>query len=139
MKFLIRFLISLTVFVLTGYGQLDAHTHNEGNSDTIVKNLDRVGNVNVDIVSHGTNLMRSSHYFEPDTSKIRATDNEGEEEELSQTSKKSSEISSYFIPSFFNNVPASFYHYVKKSLPFTEHFSHFTSYRRYIAFRVFRI
>lgn len=140
MKFLLKFFISLCVFLLAGNGQLDANTPNENTNESIVRSLEKVGKASLEVrVNNETTFMRSSHYFEPDNSKLRATDNEGEEEELNHSSKKSLQVSSYFIAALFNNVPASFYNTIKKSLPASEHFFHFPSNRRYIAFRVIRI
>lgn len=140
MKFLLRFFITLFVLVFAGNGQLDAHSYVSDTNTTLYKTLENIGKVRCDAtVNNETSFMRSSHYFEPDNSKLRATDNEGEEEELNHTSKKSLQLNSYHIAIFFNNVLASFYHDDKKHIPATDSLFHFTSYKRYIAFRVIRI
>ncbi|MFD2602138.1 hypothetical protein [Flavobacterium suzhouense] len=140
MKFLSRFFITLLVLVFAGNGQLDAHSYAASTNTTLYKTLENIGKVRCDVtVNNETNFMRSSRYFEPDNSKLRATDNEGEEEELNHTSKKSLQLNGYHIAAFFNSVLASFYHDDKKNTPATDNLFHFTSYKRYIAFRVIRI
>jgi hypothetical protein len=140
MKFLLRLFISLCVFLLAGNGQLSAHTHNKDTNESIIRSLEKVGKASLEVTDNSeTTFMRSSHYFEPDNSKLRATDNEGEEEELNHPSKKSLQGSGYFFAAFFQNLWACFYDTGKKGLSVTEHFFHFASNRRYIAFRVIRI
>ena len=140
MKFLLRLFISLCVFLLAGNGQLSARAHYENTNESIIRSLEKVGKASLEVtVNSETTFMRSSHYFEPDNSKLRATDNEGEEEELNHPSKKSLQVSGYFFAAFFQNLLVSFYETGKKGLPVTEQFFHFASNRRYIAFRVIRI
>ena len=126
--------------MLAGNGQVNAHPYTQNTDGAIVKHLENIGKFPSDAtVSNETNFMRASHYFGPDNSKLRATDNEGEEEELNHSSKKSLQLNSYAIAAIFSNVLASFYNNVKKNTLATEHLFHFTSYKRYIAFRVIRI
>jgi hypothetical protein len=139
MKFLLRFFISALVFLLSGYGQMHANSDRESINCASIENLQK-SNAILDLVQNSeTTTFKALHSYEQADSKFRATDNEGEEDELSSGSKKSLELNNYFTIAFSAKLPVSFYHHVKKSLPVSELFINFSSYRKYIVFRVIRI
>jgi hypothetical protein len=138
MKFLVRFFIALSFFMLTGFGQLHANAHKNAKS-VLVEKTETLQKQHIDVLLNGQpSIVKSSHYFQPDTYKIRANDTEGEEDELS-SAKKYLEINKYFNVAFFDQLSVHFSHSIKKSLFINKHFFHFSSNRRFIIFRVIRI
>lgn len=138
MKFLVRFVIALSVFLLTGFGQLHANAYN----DTARPSIDKSENLRkeyIDALLNGQpSIVKSSHYFQPDTYKIRANDNEGEEDEQS-SAKKYSVVAKYSNAALFDQSSVELSHSIKKNLFFNKHFFHLSSFRRFIIFRVIRI
>lgn len=137
MKFLVRFFIALSIFLLTGFGQLHANAHTNTaaasieKSDALHKHIDA-------LVNGQPSIVTSSHYFQPDNLKIRATDTEVEEDNLS-SAKKCLEASKYFTAALFDHSSVQFSHSIKKSIFSNKPFFNFSSYRKYIVFRVIRI
>ncbi|MEL1245631.1 hypothetical protein AAEO56_15255 [Flavobacterium sp. DGU11] len=82
-------------------------------------------------------------HFEKQNDKIESFDNEEEEEELSISKlpfyKKYVELNKQFSTSYYANTPELSYQSLKKSVPPSGLFLHFTPQRRYIMFRVIRI
>ena len=137
MKFLVRFFITLFVF-LAGYSQLDAREHKDHAGYSPMKNLVESENATfVNALFEETPVFSSTHSLETESYKLRATDNEGEEDEMS--SKKIVDFNHYFIANINAQAPVFFYRNDKKCIPSGEHFFHFSSYRRYIIYRVIRI
>jgi len=138
MKFLVRFFITLYIF-LAGFSQVDAREHKDHAGYSPIKNLIKSENaVCVNALFEESPVFTSTHSLQAENYKFKATDNEGEEDELS-SSKKSLDLNTYFVTNFNAQAPVSFYHADKKCVPASEHFFHFSSYRRYIIYRVIRI
>lgn len=138
MKFLVRFVIAASVFMLTGLGQLHANAHTENKNTSVEASIDLQRQYMDALINGQPSIVKSSHYFQPDTFKIRATDNEVEEDELS-SAKKYLDVNKYFIAESFDQSYIYFSNTVKNSLFSHKHFFHLSSFRRFIIFRVIRI
>jgi len=77
-------------------------------------------------------------HTERQNDKIVVTDNEGDDEEL-VSYKKYLEINNYFTTALYAQTLGYSHRYVKESLPQSKPFSYFSSYRKYIVFRVIRL
>jgi hypothetical protein len=138
MKFLVRFFIALSVFMLTGFGQLHASAHKDSKG-VLLEKSENLKEQYIDALLNGhPSIVKSSHYFQPDNSSIRATDNEVEEDELS-SAKKYLDANKYFSVSLFDQSLVNLSHSIKNNLFFNKHFFPLSSYRRFIVFRVIRI
>ncbi len=137
MKFLVRFFIALSIFLLTGFGQLHATAHKDASAAVIEKSDNLHKHIGA-LVNGQPSIVTSSHYFQPDTLKFRATDTEVEEDNL-PSAKKCLEASKYFTTALFDFSSVQFSHSIKKSLFYTKHFLNFSSYKKYIVFLVIRI
>ena len=139
MRLLFKIFISLYVFLLSGYGQLDAHADNNPLSLTSSKSTENFG------YSHSSTLQNDkfctflpvNSFAEKENLKFRATDNEDEEDDLSGF--KYLAINNCFTAVFYGQVSGYFCcRYVKKGLTYSNLFSYF-SINKYIVFRVIRI
>jgi hypothetical protein len=126
---------------LSGYGQLNAHAYQDCVCYTSIKSLenldakfDTVQNDGVDAV------IRSVFPLLTQNDKIDVTDNDNEDETNKISSfKKYLETNKYFTTLFNTQTPQYFCHCVKKRLSVFKNSFNFSSYRRYIIFRVIRI
>jgi len=137
MKFLVRFIVALSVFLLTGFGQL--HANADRSTAASINKSENLKKEYIDAFLNGQpSIVKSSHYFQPDTYKIRANDNEGEEDEQ-LSAKKYSVVAKYSNAALFDQSSVELSQSIKKNLFFNKHFFHLSSFRRFIIFRVIRI
>lgn len=139
MKVLIRLFIALFIFLSSGYGQLYAHNHQDDNFTAPIQNLKWMEQEDSDTLSScDTTLIGiPHHYIEKENVKLRPTDDEGDEDEIT-TLKNYLGAGNYFATIFYNQTPGYFSQNIKSCLPFSKHFSYFSS-DRYIKFRVLRL
>lgn len=136
-KLLFSFFLALSALLLTGSGQLHAHEYNNDINEFAVKAA------GVSDHSEITNMLLSQEWqVESSTvvvkSKSHTLDNEVEEDSLSG-GKKYSVLDKYFSTLYFTQIPGYFCQQCKNGLRSGAQFLHFSSYRRYIVFRVIRI
>lgn len=139
MKFQIRFLVALCIFLFSGYGQLSAHTHTES-TRVIYSTLSNLGKIPFTSFKGAQNDISNyaSCYIEKQNDKTYTTDNETEENELT-SSKKWLELNNYFITVFSAQTSKHFCQNIKKSSHFCRLFSFLPPCKWYIMFRVIRI
>lgn len=147
-KFLIRFLLSLSILLLSGYSYLYAHSHQEGAFSSLKKNLKEADQSGVSFFrsSSAFTIQSSSSNTEKPPVKIEAAEIiEIEEEEDKDENdklialKKHSESSNHFAAIFNDLVFGSLFQGDCIDFPFWKSFSYHSSYRLYLIFRVFRI
>ena len=142
MKLLIRFFIALYIFLLSGYAQLHATgMYKDCVCNSHIYNLDgsihaglSVSLQDADCLTYKTALSKKDKVDD----KIDTSDNEEENDEQVSV-KKLLDANKYFVIAFGGQTSGLFYQDIKKSLPSCKLFSNFTSYKRYIIFRVIRI
>lgn len=138
-KFLIRFLLSLCILLLSGYSHLHAHAYQELSSYALIKNLKGSEHVSFRTVQNVQTFISSlSPSVTEKSFKVEAAEIE-EEENKSVSFKKYLENSNYLTAVFYVLALAYFFRYIKTSLLFCKHFSYTLSQRRYLIFHVFRI
>ncbi|MGS2764640.1 hypothetical protein [Sinomicrobium sp. M5D2P9] len=141
MKLVIRFFISLSVFLLSGHHLLYAHMdHDEGVAP--VSNLEsyefaglETAHDHPDFVIRPASLHREKRGHETEERNI-----EEEYNELISLKKHSGSGNVHITALFYALIFGNFLYPAKKRLFFSRHFSHFLSLTPlYIRFRVFRI
>lgn len=139
MKFQIRFLVALFIFLFSGYGQLSAHTQAEstGVIYSTFSNLEKL-QIGSFKVSQNDISNYASCYIEKLNDKTYTTDSETEENELT-SSKKWLELNNYFITVFSAQTSKHLCLNIKKSSHFSRLFSFLPPCKWYIMFRVIRI
>jgi hypothetical protein len=141
-KFLIRFFLSLYIFLLGGYSLLNAHAY-EGYVHHSTINLSKKSDV-ASFVKERSNLVLiekpTSSVPKKERFRIEITEKEMEEDEL-VTHKKNLVVSNCFTAFFDTDAHGSFIRrYLKTRLPFGKHFSYLFSYKSlHLIFQVFRI
>ena len=142
-KTLIKYLLSLCILLLSGYGHLSAHAYKESTFYAPLKNLQGSAQVSFDFVKNDQTFIigSSSSGTEKENCIIEATDiKENEEEEYELISFKKHLASSNFFTAIFCALTFGyFYCTFKKILPFWNRLSYITSYRWYVVFQVFII
>ena len=139
-KLLFRFFISLYVLT-TGYSQLHAATHEEVAYRTAQYEIEHHHTGLAELLcDNGLHIKSASTNIEQQHDKINPNDSENEENELT-SSKKSPEVSKYFLTAFSARAPGKQDYGYKLSLPLCKQAFYSTTYNSplYIVFRVFRI
>lgn len=138
-SFLIKFLVSL-IILLSGGGQLNAHTEKDTAPYSSIKSLQEAEHVDLGLeyLKKEYTLKSGVPVTEKQGDKIHATDNEIEEDETSSY-KKNLEISKFFTTDSYSQTHEYFCHYTKRRLAIRKRFFYFSSYKWYIIFGVFRI
>lgn len=141
---LTRFFLMLFVVLLGGQGVLNAHPYQVHNGYALEKNAESLA-LQFDF---GFSQDYDASYFksipfrtqtEKQNEKFVVTDNEGDDEEL-VSYKKYLEINNYFTTALYAQTLGYSHRYVKESLPYySRPLSYFSSYRKYIVFRVIRL
>lgn len=141
---LTRFFLMLFVVLLGGQGVLNAHPYQGHNGYALDKNAESLA-LQFDF---GFSQDYDASYFksipfrtqtEKQNEKFVVTDNEGDDEEL-VSYKKYLEINNYFTSALYAQTLGYSHRYVKESLPYySRPLSYFSSYRKYIVFRVIRL
>ena len=138
MRLLFRIFITLYVFLLSGYGQLDVHADNNAISLSSEKNKE-ITQSHLAVLQNDNTLtfLSVNSLLEKENLKFRATDNEDEEDDLN--SFKLLALHNCFTSVFYGQVPGYFCgRYIKKGFTYSKLFSYFSS-NKYIVFRVIRI
>jgi len=140
MKFLVRFFISLFIFLLAGYGQVYAHTSQDTMNYAAIKSLSEPKHsVLADFIkSRDINVKADISALSKVNDKVDASDNEDEDEKPISI-KKLLDNGNYYTTVFNTQTPGYFFSNVKKRLTNFKPFSSATSQRKYILFRVIRI
>lgn len=135
-KTLMKYLVSIYVILLCGYGNLYAND----NQDSIAISLNKECNQS-DIIQSFHDLMTQSlqSNVSQDINKIRATDNEVAEEEEVASIKKDKTSSVYFSTVLYAEQLGCFCNNVKKRLPQSKFFARFLTNKLHVIFSVFRI
>lgn len=140
MKLMIRFLITLFIFLLGGNGLSHANSIPTEVKD-LVKYTQNVFSVQEEDCGDDQEayLSKSTGYsIEKASEKIEITENEDQEEDFSSF-QKFSEIRNFFISSFYLQKQGYFHHYIKNHLRLYKHFSTYSFKSLGIKFCVFRI
>ncbi|MGS2741037.1 hypothetical protein [Sinomicrobium sp. M5D2P17] len=143
MKLVIRFFISLSVFLLSGYNLLHAHVDRDDVSCIApVSNMESYEFAgfdaiqdNPDFVIRSVSLNREKRGHETEERNI-----EEEYNELISLKKYSGSSNMHITALFYTLIFGSFLYHANKRLFFSRHFSRFLSLTPlYIRFRVFRL
>ncbi|WP_418263257.1 hypothetical protein [Flavobacterium faecale] len=135
-----RFFLYLIVIIFSGYSSLFATNFISNSYSFSIEKANEKGNVGNENVL--ITCLTSFHIEQPFTKnidfKLRATDNEVEEDE--QFSSKKELLSKSYFASFYQilrgiNIPIT----VKKKASYKTIFNNLISYKRYVFFQVFRI
>ena len=139
MKFSIKIFLSLYILLLGGYGQIYAKAYNDCICYSSSKTINWSEQPTVDSEQNTQTLItKSGHCItENEESKLRATDNENEDDDQFSL-KKYIETGNYFAVTFYGQLPGYFFNYTKQRLPYCRHFSYFSS-DTYLKLRVLRI
>ncbi|WP_146185845.1 hypothetical protein [Flavobacterium album] len=143
-KFLIQSYLWLSVLFLGGHAEAfakqDAFLQNTP-KNSAGKELDSFHSTSIE--NYAALINYATLHFEKQNDKIESFDNEEEEEELSISRlpfyKKYIELNKQFSTPYYANTPELSYQSLKKSVPTSRPFLHYTPQRRYIMFRVIRI
>lgn len=138
-KLLIKIFLPLFILLLGGYSQAYANVYNDCICFTQTANVTTPAQLNLCTVkdSPALHVKYTQTDLEELNDRIDTTDSENEEDEFS--GKKLSQLHKYCATVFSIQAPEYSYRTLKKGIPQCKHFSYFTSYRRYIIFRVIRI
>ncbi len=141
---LTRFFLMLFVVLLGGQGVLNAHPYQGHSGYALGKNAESLA-LQFDFgfsQDYDASYLKSIPFrtqTEKQNEKFIVTDNEGDDEEL-VSYKKYLEINNYFTTALYAQTLGYSHRYVKESLPYySRPLSYFSSYRKYIVFRVIRL
>jgi len=141
MKLLIRIFISLSIFLLAGFGQLRANVQQDNISFIPKKILERAHHSVSGDIESGENLDLKSAIVSTlkVNDKVDTSDNEDEDEKLVSL-KKTADSTKYLSTTLYNTQSAGYYsHNVIKRFNNFKRFYNLPSQKWYILFRVFRI
>ncbi|MDV6167320.1 hypothetical protein R1T16_02720 [Flavobacterium sp. DG1-102-2] len=133
-----RFFLTLYIFLLSGYGNLHAHTQANMCPES-VKNLEATEHISlVTLIDDNTHIVNCTPTIK-ENNKVVISDNEIEDDETS-SSKKSLEINKCFTLLSFSHSARDIISYTNNGIPaINKNISYFTSHRWYIIFRVIRL
>lgn len=138
-NFAFKYILPVLFILFSGYGQLYANS-SQDNISSLTMNSERM------ICFHFEKHQMTPDFFlklnqspeENSILKLRATDNEVEEEEVI-SAKKTIVVNNYFS-SFYNILSASdFTSYIKKRVSFHTLLYHFSSCKIFVVYQVFRL
>jgi hypothetical protein len=136
MKLLVRIFISLTIFLLAGFGHLHASVHQE-NTGSAIKILTRVSVS--DTHSDISDFKKATFSELKVIDKVDTSDNEDEDEKLLSL-KKTSTNTKYLSATLYNTgIAGNYSHNVIKRFNNFKRVHNLPSQKWYILFRVFRI
>ncbi len=138
-KALLKYLLSLSILLLSGYSQLTAHPYKESTFHSPIRNLNEAEHATCGIeqYDHSFIIKSSSPDEEKKNYKIDVAENEVEEEDEIVFSRKHFQSGNYAASIFFAQTFKRFFN-GKKILPFYKYFSRTLS-CRYLIFEAFRI
>lgn len=139
-KGLIKYLLPLSILLLSVYGQLAAHTYKESTFYSPIKNhLRGSAYAFLGTLQNGQAFITKSSSSDPEKKlKIAATLIEKEENEL-HSSKKYVESSHFLTSIFCTQLLEYLFRSIHKGFLFCKHFSNTSSYRWHLIIQVFRI
>lgn len=138
---LVRFFLSLCIFLLSGYSPLSARSYQEDIVfKTVVESLQAPTSANPGSIEHPQTFIdkTSSSRAQSQSIKLDFAENEIEEDEL-LSARKHAGSSYYMAIALCALVLGYLFSCIKQSLVSSGHYSYITSYRWYIVFSVFRI
>lgn len=143
-KLIIRFLLSLSIFLLSGHGQLVAHTYKENIFHSSLKNLDKTALICLSKGQHDSKLLsikRDSSGTAQEGFFTKASVVEiNEKENECAPCKKPVNSSRYFSTLIHAQLIEYTSAYIKNRLSFYKQFARYLSPEaRYLLFRVFRL
>ena len=133
MKLLVRFFLSLCIFLLNGNSQLCAHAHHG-----FIHPFSTPDHVHLDVLRHKFSTVIKPVLPHKKKAKEYICVTDEEEEDNFVPFKKRFEVSNYFTDVFGAQMSGYFCGYVKKRLLCCQQFSHFLS-DTYLRFRAIRI
>ncbi len=138
--FLVRFLLSLCVLLLSEYSQLYAYPSQECNSTSFIKTSKESEQARLEFIQHDQPLIISSSpaVTERENAKINAAEIV-EEDYISISFKKYLESSHFFTALFYALTFGYCCRFIKTCLPSCKHSIYFSSYKWYLIFRVIRL
>jgi hypothetical protein len=138
MKLLVRIFISLTIFLLAGFGHLHASVHQD-NAGSAIRILTRVSASDGDTDSDISDFKKATFSELKVIDKVDTSDNEDEDEKLLSL-KKTSTNTKYLSATLYNiGIAANYSHNVIKRFNNFKRVYNLPSQKWYILFRVFRI
>jgi hypothetical protein len=138
MKLLVRIFISLTIFLLAGFGHLHASARQD-NSGSAIKILTRVAASDKDANSDISDFKKTTFSELKVIDKVDTSDNEDEDEKLLSL-KKTSTNTKYLSATLYNTgIAGNYSHNVIKRFNNFKRVHNLPSQKWYILFRVFRI
>lgn len=138
MKLLVRIFISLTIFLLAGFGHLHASARQD-NAGSAIKILTRVAASDGDTDSDISDFKKTTFSESKVIDKVDTSDNEDEDEKLLSL-KKTSTNTKYLSATLYNiGIAGDYSHSVIKRFNNFKRVYNLTSQKWYILFRVFRI
>jgi len=137
-KLMIRFFLTLCIFLLSGYSQFYAHAGQDHILHSSVTTLNGPAHASLGTAQDHQALALHFAASNTDSHKIVAEEIT-EEEHKSVSFKKYLESSSCITAVFYALTFAYFCHLIKKRLLSCEHSFDFASHKRYLLFRVLRI
>ncbi|MDG3581252.1 MULTISPECIES: hypothetical protein [Galbibacter] len=140
MKLLLKFFISLCVILISGFGQLYAHSSQDAVAYSSIRSLENFTHTNYCVLqdAHDPNAVSFSPGLEKRDHKIEITESEVTEEELISF-KKDSEIADYLTSLWQLNAYKYAFLNNRKTTFLDKQTSYLSSFRWYIVFRVIRI
>jgi hypothetical protein len=136
-KALMKYLLSLCILLLSGYGHLYAQPHQEGTTHPLkgVVHAASIGTLQHDLAAI---LKVSKPSAEKERNNLYSTESEKEEDE-SLSFHKIVDNTHFIAAVFYAHALALLLSVLARVLHFCKHFSYFSSHRLYLIFRVFRI
>ncbi|MCF8714811.1 hypothetical protein JM658_08220 [Joostella atrarenae] len=138
MKLLLRFFISLSIILISGYSLLFANSNQQQGSISKIDSIENSAPSGVTLIQNAkffkdcffSHFEKKEHKFEIVESEV--------EEELT-VYKKNAELNTFVGSTLYSLALLAFFPFPKKHLFHCKKFSNFLSYRLYVIFRVFRI
>ncbi|MEN7551116.1 hypothetical protein AAG747_24555 [Rapidithrix thailandica] len=139
-KTFIKYLLSLSIFLLGGYSQLAAHTSQEDTCLSLIKRLKKSEGTGFGTIRESQDLSRHAivSSSKQEGVEIEAEDIEEEDDLLTSFERKLS--SGNLFAAIFNAQAAEFlFSYIRKCLRDGKPFLYINPYSRQIIFQVFKI
>ncbi len=134
-----KFILPVIVILFSGYSQLCARG-SQGNISSLAMNSDKLMHFNFENnqMIPGLFLKLNQSPEQNSILKLRATDNEVEEEET--ISAKKGIVANNYFSSYYSTLSTSnFTSYIKKRVPFKTPLYYFSSCKIFVIYQVFRL
>ena len=139
-KALLKHLLCLSILLLSVYGNLYAHTYQEGIIHSSKRAFVRNEHASLGTLQNGQTHILKATLSATEQEKFKIVAAEIEEEKHEWISfKKYLENSNYFTTVFYALAFGYICLFFKKRLPSCKYFLYFSSYKWYLLFRAFRI